>query len=46
LILFFFFCFVFWGMGIWTQGLRLGRQAIYHLSHSTSSLFFFSNMGI
>jgi hypothetical protein len=24
------------GIGIWTQGLTLARQALYHLSHSAS----------
>jgi hypothetical protein len=32
--LFIYFC----GIGVWTQGFMLARQALYHLSHSTSSL--------
>jgi hypothetical protein len=31
--------FIYCGSSVWTQGLTLARQALYHLSHSTSPVF-------
>jgi hypothetical protein len=29
------------GSGVWTQGLLLARQVVYHVSFPTSNFFFF-----
>jgi hypothetical protein len=37
----FLFVCLFCSTGVWTQGLELGRQVFYHLSHTLSCFFFF-----
>jgi hypothetical protein len=36
-----YFIFLFVNNGVWTLGLALARQALYHLSHSTALQFSF-----